>query len=87
MGIYNSRKFSEDALVSKIIKSKDCLVTLKKTQKNVISFTNYVDNFFLDYQLVSVRLWNFKGGGSLKATFLAKNQYSQRELLYFENTV
>ena len=28
--------------------------------------------------LISVRLWNFKDGGSLKAKFLVKNQYTQR---------
>ena len=36
--------------------------------------------------LISVRLWNFKDGGSYKARFLAKNQYTQRKPLYFENT-
>ena len=28
---------------------------------------------------VSVRLWNFKDGGSLKASFLAKNQHATKE--------
>jgi hypothetical protein len=32
------------------------------------------------YLLVSVRLWNFKDGGSLNAKFLAKNQHTQRNL-------
>ena len=36
--------------------------------------------------LMSVWLWNFKNGGSLKATFLPKNQYIQRKPLYFEST-
>ena len=36
--------------------------------------------------LISVRLWNFKDGGSKKARFLAKNQYTQRKPLYFDNT-
>ena len=40
----------------------------------------------LTYILISVRLWNFKDGGSKKARFLAKNQYTQRKSLYFENT-
>ena len=31
------------------------------------------------YPLVSVRLWNFKEGGSLKVRFLAKNQYAIKE--------
>ena len=35
--------------------------------------------------VISVRLWNFKDGGSLKARFLAKNQYTGKPL-YFENT-
>ena len=29
--------------------------------------------------LVSVRLWNFKDGGSLKVRFLAKNQHNPKE--------
>ena len=29
--------------------------------------------------LISVRSWNFKDGGSLKARFLAKNQYATKE--------
>ena len=36
--------------------------------------------------LISVWLWNFKEGGSEKARFLAKNQYTQRKPLNFENT-
>ena len=36
--------------------------------------------------LISVRLWNFKDGGSLKARVLDKNQYTLRKKLYFENT-
>ena len=36
--------------------------------------------------LLSVRLLNFKDGGSQKASFMAKNQYTQRKPLYFENT-
>ena len=28
--------------------------------------------------VISVRLWNLKDGGSQKARFLAKNQYTQR---------
>ena len=40
----------------------------------------------MDGTLISVRLWNFKDGGSQKARFLAKNQYTQRKPLYFENT-
>ena len=35
---------------------------------------------------MSVRLWNFKDGGSLNASFLPKNQHAQRKPLYFENT-
>ena len=29
--------------------------------------------------LISVRLWNFKDGGSLKTSFLAKNQHATKE--------
>ena len=29
--------------------------------------------------LISVRSWNFKDGGSLKARFLAKNQHATKE--------
>ena len=29
--------------------------------------------------LISVRLWDFKDGGSLKASFLAKNQHGTKE--------
>ena len=29
--------------------------------------------------LISVRLWNFKDGGSFKASFLAKNQHGTKE--------
>ena len=36
--------------------------------------------------IFSVRLWNFKDGGSKKARLLAKNQYTQRKPLYFVNT-
>ena len=36
--------------------------------------------------IFSVRLWNFKDGGSKKVRFLAKYQYTQRKPLYFENT-
>ena len=28
---------------------------------------------------MSVRLWNFKDGGSLKASFLAKNQHTTKD--------
>ena len=38
------------------------------------------------YRVISVGLWNFKDGGSSKARFLAKNQYTQRKPLSFENT-
>ena len=31
------------------------------------------------YLLVSVGLWNFKDGGSLKVRFLAKNQHATKE--------
>ena len=31
------------------------------------------------YNLISVRSWNFKDGGSLKASFLAKNQHATKE--------
>ena len=31
------------------------------------------------YMLISVRSWNFKDGGSLKASFLAKNQRGTKE--------
>ena len=31
------------------------------------------------YVLISVRSWNFKDGGSLKASFLAKNQHATKE--------
>ena len=31
------------------------------------------------YLLVSVRLWNFKDGGSQKVRFLAKNQHATKE--------
>ena len=34
----------------------------------------------VDYvYLVSVRLWNFKDGGSKKVSFLAKNQHTTKE--------
>ena len=29
--------------------------------------------------IISVRSWNFKDGGSLKARFLAKNQHATKE--------
>ena len=38
------------------------------------------------FNLISVRFWSFKDGESSKARFLAKNQYTQRKPLYFENT-
>ena len=31
------------------------------------------------YTLISVWSWNFKDGGSLKASFLAKNQHGTKE--------
>ena len=31
------------------------------------------------YTVISVRSWNFKDGGSLKASFLAKNQHGTKE--------
>ena len=37
------------------------------------------DQSSMEYGLVSVRSWNFKDGGSLKATFLAKNQHATKE--------
>ena len=33
----------------------------------------------LGYVIISVRSWNFKYGGSLKASFLAKNQHTTKE--------
>ena len=41
---------------------------------------------YVQYLLISAWLWNSKKGGSLKATFLVKNRYTQRKPLYFENT-
>ena len=38
------------------------------------------------YTLMSVRLWNFKDGGSLNPSFLPKNHHAQRKPVYFENT-
>ena len=32
----------------------------------------------MDYGLISVRLWDFKDDGSLKASFLAKNQHAKK---------
>ena len=32
--------------------------------------------------VISVRSWNFKDGGSLKASFVAKNQYAAKEKSY-----
>ena len=41
----------------------------------------YIGFFFsgrkLPYISISVQLWNFKDGGSSKASFLAKNSYTQ----------
>ena len=37
-----------------------------------------VDSCTYNYVLMSVRLWNFKDGGSQNATFLSKNQHAQR---------
>ena len=34
---------------------------------------------FFYYVIISVRSWNFKDGGSLKASFLAKNQHATKE--------
>ena len=31
------------------------------------------------WALISVRLWNFKDGGSLKTSFLANNQHATKE--------
>ena len=36
-------------------------------------------NFHIGYLLISVRSWNFKDGGSLKASFFAKNQHGTKE--------
>ena len=36
--------------------------------------------------LISVRLWDFKDGGSQQARFLAKNQYSQRKRFKIPST-
>ena len=36
--------------------------------------------------IISVRLWNYEDGGTYKARFLAKNQYTQRKSLCFETT-
>ena len=41
----------------------------------------------LDYILISVRLWNFKDGGSLKASFLAKNQHATKEKSLKNHTI
>ena len=46
----------------------------------------YIGSFLGILPMVSVRLWNFKDGGSYKAKFLAKNQYTQRKPWYFETT-
>ena len=59
-------------------------VIMNKESKNAIGF---LGKFFLFYYIImSVRLWNFKDGGSYKARFLAKYQYTQRKPLYFKNT-
>jgi hypothetical protein len=34
--------------------------------------------------LISVRSWNFKDGGSLKASFSAKNQHATKEKIFKE---
>ena len=54
-------------------------------QSSFIWFFNDFSRILLTCTLMSVRLWNFKDGGSLKARFLAKNQYTPRKLLYFVN--
>ena len=36
---------------------------------------------YTNYTLISVWLWNFKDGGSLKASFLAKNQHATKKNL------
>ena len=40
---------------------------------------NYGYSWIKTYILISVRSWNFKDGGSLKAIFLAKNQHATKE--------
>ena len=48
------------------------------------SLSNFGTNASLhqSYIVISVRLWNFKDGGSLKASFLPKNQHAQRKFWY-----
>ena len=33
----------------------------------------------MSYRVISVRLWNFKDGGFVKAMFLPKDQHTQRK--------
>ena len=45
-----------------------------RTTANGMHFRRPGGNFKVRWALMSVRLWNFKDGGSLKASFLAKNK-------------
>ena len=47
-----------------------------------IAWQMHVAHLIYCYILISVRLWNFKDGGSLKASFLPKNQQAERKFWY-----
>ena len=56
--------------------------TLLQTTLHIFHLFPIFINIFalpLFYILISVRSWNFKDGGSLKASFLAKNQHATKE--------
>ena len=45
---------------------------------HIFSYANFIFYICMG-PLISVRLWNFKDGGSYKASFLPKNQQAQRK--------
>ena len=51
-----------------------------RTTANGMHFRRPGGNFKVRWALMSVRLWNFKDGGSYNAGFLPKNQHAQRKL-------
>ena len=71
-----ARKTALNTSVKVIVKFPALELTFSQVDKVLSTKTLSQIDYYL---IMSVRLWNFKDGGSLKASFLPKNQHAQRK--------
>ena len=71
--------------VSVVFFSSCCIAAARR--KTRLNFPNFYASSAQNTisSLVSVRLWNFKDGGSWKVSFLAKNQHTTKDFFFFKS--